>query len=329
MTGFRTVFNRIILAPMTVALLFAWFGGAAGAAEFSVTVRPSAEVTGDEIRLGDVADIAGPDSALKNDLADVYLTRAPRPGESTLIRLAYLEHRLTTSGLPLDQASWTLPAQIQVTRKSQGIDEAWVRQVMEEYLSSVEPYMSGVWELVNVRVGKLPKLPEGDLDYRLAPNPSANPSSVNLNIYLTVDGREEAALRVSGKVELKVMAVVAARRLEKGRKMEAGDLLVTRVSTNRLRTGALTELDSAVGMTSRREIQAGDPIMGRDLYREAIVHRGDVVTILARAGALKVSSTGEARQDGAVGESVKVVNVNSNITIIAKVVGPNTVEVHF
>ena len=329
MTGFRTGLSRRFLAPMLVALLFALLGGAAGAAELSVTVRPSAEVTGDEVRLGDVADIAGPDGALKNDLAYIFLTRAPSPGQTTVIRLAYLEHRPTPSGLPLDQATWRLPAQVQVTRKAQAIDEAWVRQVMEDYLSSVEPYKSGVWELVNVRSGKLPKLPEGDLDYRLAPNPSSNPSSVSLNVYLTVNGREEATLRISGKVELKVMAIVAARRLEKGRMIEADDLMLTRVSTAGLRSGALTELSSAVGMTSRREIQAGDPIQDRDLYREAIVHRGDIVTILANAGALKVTSTGEVRQDGAVGDTVKVLNVNSKITIVAKVVGPDTVEVQF
>ncbi|MEW5724668.1 MAG: flagellar basal body P-ring formation chaperone FlgA [Thermodesulfobacteriota bacterium] len=317
-----------VLIPVLLALLLPPAAPAA-AAEVAVTVKFQAEVRGDQVLLRDVAEISGPDSALRNDLADVYLTKAPRPGESTIISLAYLEHRLRASGLPLDLVDWRLPEQVTVTRRHQAVTEAWVRQVVEEYLGTAEPYKSSEWELIYLRTGTLPNLPEGELGYRLSPNRATDPTRLSLDIYLTVDGRDEDRIKVSGRIDLKVEALVAARTLEKGHRLTPGDLRPAKLSLARLRSGAVADPEKAYGLTCRRPLTAGQPVLERDLYSEPVVKRGDLVTILAQAGPLKVTCTGQAQQDGAVGDQIKVVNTGSNKTVVARVLSPGTVEVQF
>jgi hypothetical protein len=51
------------------------------------------------------------------------------------------------------------------------------------------------------------------------------------------------------------------------------------------------------------------------------------VTMEVRSGDLVVKAVGEAQQEGRLGQSIQVQNVDSKKTIVAKVTGPSTVEV--
>lgn len=276
-----------------------------------------------------MAVITGPDCALTRDLASIFITKAPKPGQKIRIRKSYLEHRLRSSGLPLDDVSLNLPEKVTVTRKSQTLNPEWVRRVFEAYLDRTEPYKSGEWELVSLKTGSPPKLPAGGLTYRTMAHPSANPAHVNLTIYLSVNGREVGRIRAAGRLNLYICAVVAAKRLVHGRKIRAGDIKPARVNISRTRKGVLTDMSRAVGLVTRRRVQAGQPILARDLIKDSAVKRGDMVTIVAESGALRVTAVGQAKQGGAVGDNIQVLNLGSKKMLIAKVVSSSTVSVNF
>lgn len=323
--------NKALLsaAILSLALVFALGSIAVEAAGVTVTVRSQAEVQNPEVLLRDVAVITGPDCALTRDLASIFITKAPKPGQKVRIRRSYLAHRLHSSGLPLDDVSLNLPEKVTVTRKSQTLNPGWVRRVFEAYLDRTEPYKSGEWELVSLKTGSPPKLPVGDLTYRTMAQPSANPAQVNLTIYLSVDGREVGRIRVAGRLDLYIRAVVAARRLERGRKIKAEDIKLARVNLSQTRKGVLMDIGRAVGLVSRRGLQADQPILARDLIRDSAVKRGDMVTIVAESGALRVTAAGRAKQEGAVGDNIQVLNLGSKKILIARVVSSSTVSVNF
>ncbi len=319
--------TAILLAALCLAVISVM--GTALAGDISVTVKAASEVSGEEVRLRDMAVINGPEDALKNDLADIFITKAAKPGQSVTIRRSYLEHRLTSSGLPLESIDFTLPEQTVVTRRANTLNEGWVRTVVLEYLNRTEPYKSGEWELVSLRTGTLPALAVGELTYHVIPQNSANPAYLNLAVYLNVDGAEAGRIMVNGRLDIYVRAVVAARRLERGDKLQAGDLSLTRLSLSRVRSGALTDPGQAEGLTCRHRIQAGQPVMAKDLEKPMAVSRGDMVTIVAKTGSLLVTTSGQAKQDGALGDNISVLNLNSKKMVLAEVVGPSKVRVVF
>lgn len=324
---FKRLFRlSIIIIPILLLMVIstnAW------ATDIEVKVVRQAQTAGEKVFLRDIAIIKGPDCALKNDLGDVYITKAPEPGKTINIRRSYLEHRLLTSGLPLDQAQWVFPVMTVVSRESITITEIWVREKVEEYLSGIEPYAGGNWELISVRTGTLPKLPTGQLTYRTISNSATKPGFYNLTIFLAVNGKEADRVRVSGKVDLTVKAVVASKRLEKGQTIGPGDLRPVMMSASRLLNGALTDPSLAVGKVVKHRIQAGEQVRERDFDRKRVIKRGDVVNIVAKSGNLKVSSIGRAKQSGAVGDTISVVNSSSKRTVIAKVLSSDTVMVTF
>jgi flagella basal body P-ring formation protein FlgA len=312
-----------------VVFILTGLGPVAAGVDTSVTVKSQVEVKGDDVTLGDVAVIDGPDSALKNDLSSIFITKAPRPGESTTIRRPYLEFRIKASGLPLNMVAWDLQDKTTVSRQFQTVDEGWVRTVVEEHLAGRPPYQDQDWELLSLKTGSLPRLPEGELTFRIADNYTSSPTRVVLNLYLSVDGKEAGVIKATGEIDLFVSAVVAAKRLENGQSVQPDDLTMAKVSVSRLQKGALTTIEQAQGMSCRRHIQVGQPVLEGDLVRANIVERGSMVTIIAESGPMKVTAPGEAKRSGALGDNISVLNLSSKKLVTAQVVSSDTVQVNF
>lgn len=325
--------TRKLFKMLSVVIAFAaWLGvcpGPIAAQDITVSVKPMADVNNDDIVLGDVAFITGPECALKEDLARIYITRSPKPGDNQTIRQNYLEYRLRSSGLPLDQVDVRIPEKMTVHRLSQNIDEAWVRSIIEEYLSGIEPYRNGHWELVSLNLGTLPVLPAGDLDYRISPNKTNTPARMSARVFLFVNDEQAGHIRVSGQINVAVQAVIPVRRLEQGHFIKPGDVKKVELDQSLVLKGALTEPNQAYGLTARRRLLPGQPIRSTQLVRRPIVHRGDRVTIVAESSQVRVTAPGQAKEDGAIDENISVLNLSSKKVISAKVLNQGVVVVNF
>jgi flagella basal body P-ring formation protein FlgA len=121
---------------------------------------------------------------------------------------------------------------------------------------------------------------------------------------------------------------VATRDLPRGHVLSEEDLSETLTAYARAK-GALVETSRAVGQTLRVSVRTGSPIRERDLEKTAMVFKGETVTIIAQSGGLKVTALGQAKENGALGQTISVINQDSKKTIAAKVVGPGQVEVIF
>ncbi|MDR1043634.1 MAG: flagellar basal body P-ring formation chaperone FlgA [Candidatus Adiutrix sp.] len=301
------------------------------AAWVSVTVPPENSVSGARLLLGDIAAIevlnpAG--SQLAEALAGIDLGPAPAAGQEIVLRRSQLERRLSASRLNLAEASWSLPVELRLTGRGQELSQDLLRQALAEYLAETEPYRSGRYEIVSANFGALPTLPPGRAAYRFAPQPSSNPAYLSGAFLFAVDGRELARSRVTAQIELSLPALVAARSLPKGQVLTEDDLSLSLIPYAQAR-GALQDQALAVGSTLRANLNPGDPIRERHLSKSVMIRRGETVSLIARQGGLKVSATGQAKQDGALGETITLLNLDSKKTVSGRVIGPSQVEIVF
>ncbi|MDR0548105.1 MAG: flagellar basal body P-ring formation chaperone FlgA [Deltaproteobacteria bacterium] len=323
-------FCKIFLLWASVTIII---GGLVSWALAGVNVIVPAEntVAGERIILGDIATVA-PDSPEDQKLADILasvdLGQAPGPGRRIVIRRQILEQRLNASGVPLSEARFSLPAEVTLTGTGQSSGDLQIRQIVLDYLAKTEPYVSGRAEIVSLTSAKPPVLPLGRVEYRFVPLPSSNPGFLTGTIFFTVDGQEAARLRITCQIDLQMEALVAARDLSRGQILAEGDLAESLVPYSQSK-GALKAVSQAVGQTLRVSLRTGSPVRDRDLVKTSLVKKGETVTIIAQSGGLKVTALGQARQDGALGQTIAVVNQDSKKTISAKVIGPGMVEVMF
>ena len=134
--------------------------------------------------------------------------------------------------------------------------------------------------------------------------------------------------RIYVPVELtrRQQAVVAARPLARGNVITAGDLSLATVDANRARQRYYTDPAELVGMVATQPLQSGQLITARNLDINAVVERGDVVSIQAGTRGFMVGSTGEAQGRAGVGQRVRVKNTRSGKVIEAVVIDSRTVE---
>lgn len=322
---------RKLIGLILVLACLPWTAGPLRAAEVSVTAPAENSVAGERILLGDVADITvlrPTGQALAEALGRVDLGPAPGAGQTTVLTRSQIEMRLSASRLDLGQADLSLPEEMRLTGRGQELSQEVLRQALEKYLAENEPYQSGRFKLGQVSFGQLPILPPGQAAYRFVPQGSSNPTSLAGTFLFAVDGREAARVRVTAQIELSVPVLAAARALPKGQVLTDGDLIVDLLPYAQAK-GALTEPAPALGQTLKVALNSGEPVRERHLTKSLMVRRGDLVTMTATQGDLKVTATGQAKQDGALGETIAIINLSSKKTVAGRVTGQGQVEIVF
>ena len=150
-------------------------------------------------------------------------------------------------------------------------------------------------------------------------------------------GRTVFAMEYGNGVTVKATADVAAfeevvasaRPLSKERPLKEEDVCLVRMEMENIPTGAVTDLQAVVGKTLTRSIGANLPIVDRYLAGSPLVKRGGKVTLLVETGRLRITTTGEIRDNAYVHASVRAVNLASRNTVTGILIDENTVRVDY
>ncbi|RYH07486.1 flagellar basal body P-ring formation chaperone FlgA [Tropicimonas sp. IMCC6043] len=83
--------------------------------------------------------------------------------------------------------------------------------------------------------------------------------------------------------------------------------------------GALTDPAAAIGMEARVVLYAGRAISAEDLQPPARIERNQIVPLVFDSGTLAISTDGRSLSRAAVGERVRVMNLQSRSTVTGTV----------
>ncbi|MFC6688599.1 flagellar basal body P-ring formation chaperone FlgA [Jhaorihella thermophila] len=117
--------------------------------------------------------------------------------------------------------------------------------------------------------------------------------------------------------------VVAARTIRAHEVISAADLAVRPIES----PGGFRDPSEVVGNEARVMLYAGRPVRANDIGPPASVERNQLVTLVYRSGALRISVDGRALGRGAQGDLIRVMNLSSKATVTGRISGDGTVEV--
>jgi flagella basal body P-ring formation protein FlgA len=203
--------------------------------------------------------------------------------------------------------------------------------VFREALLEYGPWPEEALEITEIQAypEKL-RIPQGELSIGVIPPSNGRYlGRVSFLLDLRVDGVPARKVRVRGRVEVYRTVASAARSLAKGHVLRPEDITLSRRPLSRLRGNVLDRLEDAVGMALKRSVRPGQIMTDRMLTPPVAVCRGDRITIIAQSPTLSISAPGEARQDGSVGDFVRVRNIMSQREIVAQILDSKTVAVSF
>lgn len=132
---------------------------------------------------------------------------------------------------------------------------------------------------------------------------------------------------VTANVDVFGKALVTTRSLSRSADLTAGDVRLMETSLANLGAGYLTDSADIDGMVTRRPLPAGTVLTPAMIKAPRLVRRGDRVTLVGGEGPIQVEMLGEAINDGARGERVRVRALNSQRIVEGWVVSASVVKV--
>lgn len=146
-------------------------------------------------------------------------------------------------------------------------------------------------------------------------------------IQLSSGGKNLAPIRVSGRFEVMEQVPVLKRRMQSGEIISEEDIAWEAVPSAHLRKSTAHDLPALVGKSPRRSISAGRPIRLDEIAGPTVIEKGKQVTLVFSTPRLSIKTLGEAMENGAKGDVVKVKNVASNALVTGTVMDSGMVRI--
>jgi len=290
----------------------------ANAQETRPALRAEATVTGGVVRIGDLVDNAG-------IVANVAVFRAPALGETGNVPVAQVLDALRAHSLVgLDAGSLT---HVSVTRASRAIPPQEIEALLTGALA--KEHNLGDAKDISLSFDRSLRTIHVDPSF-------TEPAQLAQLRYDARSGRFDAVIEIAGIAAnarlfgtafATAEVVTLTRSLARGEAIKASDIAVQRVPRARLTGDTITDPEQAIGLAPRASAAADRPLRNAELMKPEIVQRGEHVTISYQVPGVALSVRGKATEGGALGDSIDVVNVQSNRTLRGIVTGRGEISV--
>ncbi len=282
------------------------------------TLNERITVTDKYVLLGDLFENAG-------EKADKAVAYSPRPGKSTTFEARWL-YKVARS-YQLDWRPHSLNVRAVVIRDSNVI---YRPQIEEELLTALLDQGAPKNSVVQINNRTL----------KIHVNADQAPSLEVEEIYFDKRSRRFSAIiaapagdpsaqrfRVAGRTHGVQEIPVPTRRILKGEIIGESDVEWLKVRLDRMDSNTAVSMDQIIGMTPKRALREGIAFRIRDVQRPIAVSKRSLVTLILKTPLMTMTAKGKALDNGAKGETIRVINSKSKTIVEAVVIGPGQATV--
>ena len=320
---------------MWIGLLAACFILCCGAAAMasspiSIALKEKVFVDGEIVHLGDIAVVEGTDTAKTAKLVKLGIEKAPLPEKSLWVRKAHVIAKLELFGLSASDYHLTHNGAVEVFRRSVKVSPETIRQAVKAYIEAHSPWAANQLKIKNIRLKNPLHVPPGEMHISVqAPKHTDWLGATPFSVRVSVMGRLVKKITVAATIEVWSDVVLAARPLGRNQPVTPESIKIVRMSLSRAPSNAILSKDLVLGRRVNRSIAANSILRSDQVELPPVVKRGDILQVVARSRALKISVKGLAKENGALGERIRVQNIRSKRIIYAQVLDHQTVQVDF
>ena len=221
-------------------------------------------------------------------------------------------------------------SRVRVDNGYQSIPEDTFKEIFKDYLCHHLGKEKADILLSKVKVIGNKPVPAGKIHFQLFQKGKKNLTRyTRLVAVIGVNGVVKNKVTLSGWVDVFESVVCARRNLKRGEIAEEGDFYLARKNISRLSPKIVTNTGKVVGLMVKHAVKKDACIKEWMLEKPLAVKRGDLVTILAESGNLRVTVPGRVLTKGHIGELIRIQNSMSNKVIYARIIDNATVSVKF
>jgi flagellar basal body P-ring formation protein FlgA len=324
--------NCIILRWSTIFLLatvlypFAVFGNA----NITIQMRTTATVGNDVVCLGDVSDIESTDQSKIQELSGIEIADAPLAGQSRWIHANEIKVRLKQAGLDGQQYRLLDSGPVKVLRRYATVAPARINAAVKAFVLHHAPWKPDQLKVYKFTLDQELTVPPGIVAFQVtAPKHTDWLGPIPFNVLVIVDGQAVRKVTAPATIEVWSDVVIAAKPLGKFQPIHADDILIKKMNLARVPANVIASAEQVLGRRANRNIAANSILRSDQVEMAPVIKRGDVVQVIAESEVLKVTAKGLAKENGAKGDRIQVMNLGSKKIIYALVVDGQTVQVEF
>ena len=281
-----------------------------------VVLKEKATVTDDQIRLGDL--FSGLDEAADKKV----VAPAPALGKEAILTFEWLKKLAKTNKIAWEPANEKIS--VTIRREADEIAKDEIAQIISKELKA-----QGMPENAEIvfQKGDFPVLVPVKSAWHLDPvsaeyTPSRQQFEAKLS--LSVNSEKKQNLSFFGKVRTFIQVPVAAQDLRAGQIITSDDILPQEANS---RLADQIKAEDLIGKEVKRLIRSGQTILANDVRTQVMVAKGKIVTLNFTKGGIMLSVQGKALENGGLGDTVRVMNLQSKSVVQGTVTGPETVSI--
>lgn len=323
---------------ITFATFVAFTGGSGGGggddkkappAAIELRLRPAVAVRGLDVTLGDLCEVSAPgQDALA--IGRIVFGPAPVNGYARTLLRSEIVQSLAANGRDVATIKFEGASEVVVQSITVEIESDEVTQAATNALQAVLAVEGGDVEFDAPSRLRQIQAPPGRRSQELSArvrNNKTNPDSAIVDVDILVDGTSYKKIAVPFKLRrfrdvLKTLGPIRA-----GSALGPDNVAVVREATT---PGAGLWLDSLAqvdGLIASRNLQPQQRLTLGDAAPPALVHKGDVVTVVLTRGRVKITAKAIANHDAPLGGRLTLTNSSSRGAMTGLVTAPGLVEV--
>lgn len=213
-------------------------------------------------------------------------------------------------------SKYRLPAEIKLLRSQSNVSRMEVERKIKNHLM-MKCYSCEYTLLIN----SVPQAMTADWDLDL--NIDFNKTSVMVPVFSTTHSDKKGWVVV--EVKKYAMAPVLNRPLKVGEVIK--EFMLSEEKRLISRSDILIDKSQVIGLQANRFLNAGQLLSDRDLKKEQVMRKGQIVKALFGQQSLQITISAQAEEAGAVGDVIRVKNLDSQKMFAARIIDRGLVEI--
>lgn len=278
----------------------------------SASAKTPAKAFGAMVLVGDIIP------SCPKEICSVEVVPAPPPGRERTVGKQDVVVAVERAGFA--PSGLKIPPRRRVTRPSKRVSEDVLRNRILAAVQKVLPSGVFIEELGHLQDIEVPRA--GFDAVASWPGDPTFKRRVAVPVDLVADGNKFLTIQVSALLVMETDVPVASRDLQAGTLLTHADVTWKTIRVTRQTERPATSFGEVVGQKVTCYVPKGAPFEQRNLDRIPVVQKGGQLTVESVFGLVRVKTTGVVKQDGAVGDRVRVILVPANRTVWAEIVAP-------
>jgi len=322
--------TKHVIIALTIAIALSGMAAADDQqVDMAVALKEHAVVTGDVIRLADVAELG---DAVASSAASVSLGNAPWPGHVREISRALVKVRLVSAGYDLTDFDFIGTAVCQVALESVQIGRDELVAAARKYL---EKQFAGGDADVRIELARQVSgihVPAGGL-LELRPElvgTRAPIGSVRMDVNVIRNGIHLKRVPVSFNVRLYRRVAVASRAIGSGSEFTSRNTTLTVRDVTDVRGDCFESLGAIAGKVAQQAVQPGQIIVKRavgEAEPPIVVEAHQRVFLCVRTRTLQIVTLGKALSRARLGQIARARNLVTGREVVGVAIGEGTIHV--